>query len=46
MPEGPQPTIHISEEIYHLSDTAIPALMVPLYKEGVRRQWGAHMAPD
>jgi predicted amidohydrolase len=45
-PEGPQPGILVSEAIYRLSDETIPATMVPLYKEGVRRQWGAHMAPD
>jgi N-carbamoylputrescine amidase len=45
-PEGPQPDFSMPEQIYHLSDETIPAMMVPLYKEGVRRQWGVHMAPD
>lgn len=45
-PQGIQPVIHMPEEIYHLSDQAIPALMVPLYEEGVRRQWGTDVAQD
>jgi hypothetical protein len=45
-PQTPQPKIDMPPEVYHVSDEIIPSLMLPLYKEGVRRQWGAHMAPD
>ena len=45
-PQTPQPKIDMPQEVYHVSDEIIPSLMLPLYKEGVRRQWGAHMAPD
>ncbi len=45
-PQTPQPTIDVPPAVYQISDEIIPALMVPLYTEGVRRQWGSHMAPD
>ena len=44
--ETTQPTINIPPDIYHVSDEAIPSMMIPLYKDGVRRQWGQDMAPD
>ncbi|HEX3049721.1 MAG TPA: carbon-nitrogen hydrolase family protein [Aggregatilineaceae bacterium] len=45
-PSTPQPSIDIPQAVYQVSDEIIPSLMLPLYKAGVRRQWGAHMAPD
>ncbi len=45
-PQSAQPEIPIDSAVYEISDEVLPALMVPLYKEGVRRQWGPHMAPD
>jgi predicted amidohydrolase len=38
-PKGPQPKLYVGED-------HIAKLVRPLYREGVRRQWGAHMAPD
>ncbi len=36
-PQGPQPKMQVDED-------KIARLVRPLYREGVRRQWGAHMA--
>lgn len=38
-PKGPQPKMYVGED-------HIAKLVRPMYREGVRRQWGAHMAPD
>jgi hypothetical protein len=38
-PQGPQPHLHVDEDY-------VAELVKPLYKEGIRRHWGAHMAPD
>jgi predicted amidohydrolase len=43
-PQGPQPSfppLNRDTLNYYVAE-----LMVPLYREGVRRQWGSHMAPD
>jgi hypothetical protein len=45
-PQTSEPKIPISPEMYRMSDEIVPAMMVPLYQAGVRRQWGEHMAPD
>jgi len=45
-PQAPQPKMHILPFVYYVSDEVFPPLMIPLYREGVRRQWGPHMAPD
>ena len=45
-PPTARPIFPIAAEMYQLSDEIVPAMMMPLYREGVRRQWGAHMAPD
>jgi hypothetical protein len=45
-PQTPQPKIDMPQDVYRVSDEIIPSLMRPLYKEGVRRQWGMQMAPD
>ena len=38
-PQGPQPPLRVDEDY-------VAELVKPLYKEGMRRHWGAHMAPD
>lgn len=45
-PQTPQPKIDILPETYHISDELVPSMMLPLYRDGVRQQWGAHMASD
>jgi predicted amidohydrolase len=45
-PQAPQPKMHIHPAAYYVSDELLPPLMIPLYRKGVRRQWGPHMAPD
>ncbi len=45
-PPTAEPVFPIAAEMYQLSDEIVPAMMVPLYREGARRQWGTHMAPD
>jgi predicted amidohydrolase len=44
-PAGPQPKFGISPMSYVFSDVLIPAMMVPLYRAGVRRVYGGRMAP-
>ena len=45
IPPTARPVFPIAAEMYQLSDEIVPALMMPLYREGVRRQWGgAHGA--
>jgi hypothetical protein len=42
-PQGPQPSFPpLNRDTF---DYYIAELMHPLYREGVRRQWGPHMAP-
>jgi predicted amidohydrolase len=43
-PQEPQPDV----PPFHTNtfDHYVARLMLPLYREGVRRQWGSHMAPD
>lgn len=45
-PQTSQPKFGMPQEVYTVSDEIIPSLMLPLYEEGVRRQWGSQMAPD
>lgn len=45
-PDAIQPKMNISEAMYRLTEEIVPAMMVPLYKAGLRNQWGSHMAPD
>ncbi|MBN2303359.1 MAG: carbon-nitrogen hydrolase family protein [Anaerolineae bacterium] len=40
-PHTTQPKFDIPQEVYHFSDEIMPALMLPLYTEGVRRQYGS-----
>ena len=45
-PHTPQPTMRTSRFIYFMVDILGTHLVTPLYRRGVRRQWGAHMAPS
>lgn len=45
-PQGALPDLNVTPEMYYLSDEAVPAMMVPLYDEGVRRQRGPAVVPD
>jgi predicted amidohydrolase len=44
-PRGPQPAMHTSRFVYLMADILGAHLVTPLYRRGVRRQWGIHMAP-
>jgi hypothetical protein len=45
-PRGAQPTSWVPPFAYASSDIVLPRLVEPIYRRGVRRAWGAHMAPD
>lgn len=42
-PQGPQPSLPPPNR--DIFDYYVAELMLPLYREGTRRQWGSHMAP-
>lgn len=44
-PQGEQPKPIISLLSYLASDYILPLLTTPIYRQGLRRTWGAHMAP-
>ncbi len=44
-PNAPQPKMRMHPLGYIAIDVVGANAVVPLYREGVRRQWGAHMAP-
>lgn len=44
VPQTPQPVIHTTPFAYWSADVA-SALFIPLYQQGLRRQWGTRMAP-
>jgi hypothetical protein len=44
-PTEPQPKIRLPSIGYWAIDGFGANAMIPLYREGIRRQWGAHMAP-
>ena len=44
-PRGSQPKSPLPWTSYFLSDTVLPALMLPVYRRGLRQAWGQHMAP-
>ncbi len=45
-PERYQPPMqHTDTLTYLFADVVAPALLAPIYQRGVRRQWGAEMAP-
>ena len=45
LPQTTQPPARAHLFSYVLSDYLLPALTVPVYRRGLRKQWGAHMAP-
>ena len=44
-PRGPQPATRAPFLTYLSSDVLLPALTVPVYRNGLRRTWGEGMAP-
>lgn len=44
-PEGPQPAMHTPPLAYFFCDVLASSLVTPVYRRGLRRQWGARMAP-
>ena len=44
-PTGPQPKSPLPRLSYVLSDRLLPALMVPVYRRGLRRVWDPQLAP-
>jgi predicted amidohydrolase len=44
-PTEPQPKMRLPSIGYWAIDGFGANAMIPLYREGIRRQWGAHMAP-
>ena len=44
-PKGPQPQQRGGLASHLISDVALPAITIPTYRTGVRKAWGAHMAP-
>jgi predicted amidohydrolase len=44
-PTAPQPKMRTHSAVYMLADVLAPSLLVPLYRRGIRRQWGREMAP-
>jgi hypothetical protein len=44
-PRGAQPPSRVPPFAYASSDVVLPRLVEPIYRYGVRRAWGAHMAP-
>jgi hypothetical protein len=44
-PTAPQPKMHTHSIAYLMSDVLAPAMLVPMYRRGIRRQWGRSMAP-
>lgn len=45
VPQGEQPSMNTSPLTYAASDVIGPSLLVQVYRAGVRRYWGARMAP-
>jgi len=44
-PKDPQPQERGGLASHLISDIALPAITIPTYRAGVRKAWGAHMAP-
>ena len=44
-PQQPQPKMHTTPDAYFFSDVLSPILLDWVYRRGLRRQWGARMAP-
>lgn len=45
VPDQPQPRSPVPASTYFLSDILLPLLMISVYRQGLRRAWGRHMAP-
>lgn len=45
LPIEPQPAMRTPSVAYLMADTLGALLMPPIYRRGLRRQWGANMAP-
>src|SRR5258708_3590428 len=45
-PRGAQPPSRVPAFAYLSSDVMLPWLVAPIYRRGVRRTWGSHMAAD
>lgn len=45
IPTGEQPPVRTPAAAFFFSDVYLPALTIPVYRRGIRRQWGARMAP-
>jgi hypothetical protein len=45
VPIRPQPASELPWMMGFISDVLLPALSVPVYRRGLRRAWGRHMAP-
>lgn len=44
-PQAPQPPATASPISYLASDYILPLITTPVYRQGLRRVWGGHMAP-
>ncbi|HLF90673.1 MAG TPA: carbon-nitrogen hydrolase family protein [Anaerolineales bacterium] len=44
-PAEPQPPSRLPSFSYFSSDYLLPWLTIPIYRQGLRRVWGGHMAP-
>jgi predicted amidohydrolase len=44
-PTTPQPKMRTHPAVYMLADVVGTSMLVPLYRRGIRRQWGRDMAP-
>jgi hypothetical protein len=45
VPGQPQPASSLPWTLYFISDRWLPWLTIPVYRRGLRRAWGRHMAP-
>lgn len=44
-PRHSQPPSPLSWFLYFISDVLLPSFTIPVYRNGLRRTWGKHMAP-
>lgn len=44
-PHGSQPASPLPWYLYWYADVVVPYLMLPIYRQGLRRVWGSRMAP-
>lgn len=45
VPRGPQPAAPLPKLTYLVSDTLLPQITIPVYRNGLRQAWGEEMAP-